>query len=501
MSKQADVVKLWDDYWPIREIARKTGVNRNEVKAMLDDLYSKNEAHYRATAWRDRQKIDTLETWFEQNFDTKELQISINQGKFNDYLLNVYRQTKVSVPTIRHFLINKLGKLPTRQKSETYVIRGASKFRGREDELVAMRKQGMSVRAIHVHTGVHTETIRKVLKSRNIDTTKRPKRQKKIKRLKQVKQVDKSVIPPTEPISKQQGIQQVNQLLDSLNVRYFLLSADDDFDFYLPMQNVGINVAPLDSGATNEYAEKHAHAEAMDVELITLFNKELHEPWWSSFSVPLIKIKALGHAEHTYYARQTIIKPINKQQAKMFLDQWHLNGYQPAKFAYGVFNRQNELLGVATFGMPQTPKYKELGLLELKRLGWRADVQVRYGISKIMAYAAKQHRDEFKGILTFSDNNMGNGLGYQKAGFELIKHTKPQLHFVNPNHPQDQYSWSVATSWSAKGGVLARAFGSQTLTNKQAYCLVETELPHRSDNGKGYLVQYDCGNKVWVKWF
>lgn len=501
MDKQADVEKLWDDYWPIREIARKTGVNRNKIKEMLGDRYSKNEAHYRATAWRDRQKAKTLEDWFDQNFNAESLQTSVNQGNLNGYLLDVYRQTKVSVPSIRRFLLSKLGEFPTRQKSKNYFIRGASRFRGREDELVAMRKQGMSIRVIHERTGVHTETIRKVLKSRNIDTAQRPKHHKQVKQAKRAKQVRKPVYPSTMPISKQQGIQQVKQLLDSLDVRYFLLPTDDDFDFYLPARNVGISIAPLQPGSTNKYANKHMHAEKMNVELITLFDKELHEPWWSNYTAPLIKIKALGHAERTYYARQTTIEPIDKRTAKSFLDHWHLNGYQPAKFAYGVFNHQNELLGVATFGVPQTPKYKELGLLELKRLGWRADVQVRYGISKIMAYVTKRHCDEFKGILTFSDNNMGNGYGYEKAGFELAKYTKPQLHFVNPTHPQDQYSWSVATSWSAKGGVLAKAFGSQQLTNRQAYRLVETELTHRFDGGKGYAPQYDCGNKVWIKRF
>lgn len=43
-----------------------------------------------------------------------------------------------------------------------------------------------------------------------------------------------------------------------------------------------------------------------------------------------------------------------------------------------------------------------------------------------------------------------------KAEFKLLKESKPQLTYVNPNHPADHYSWSVATSWGAKSGVIAQ---------------------------------------------
>lgn len=140
-------------------------------------------------------------------------------------------------------------------------------------------------------------------------------------------------------------------------------------------------------------------------------------------------------------------------------------------------------------------------MIELKRLAWKDDVQVRYGLSKVISRAKKDLSGEFTALLTYSDNNIGWGLGYQKAGFEFVKRTSPQMTFVNPRHPEDHYSWSIATTWGAKSGVIANRIKPMDITADQAREVVETELPWRVGKGKGYVAQYDCGNKIWAyKW-
>lgn len=717
------VIQLWDDYYPVLEITRKTGVKRGDIKKILGERYTKNEAHYRATKWRDNEKMQVLVDWYNTSFNKQQLQSYIDQGQLQKYFLLVYHQTKVSIPTIRNYITKQLGgKLPNKSKSDQYQITGASKYRGRESEIIAMWNEQMSIAEIREKTGVNTNTIAKVLRTQGIDTShghyhrtreamadlRAKNDQEAIMRIKNSKLNDqiikdaikngeysllientaktigvgknkldrlvkqlfststnllkpledrllineqdlsylnhttvaernewytkRAIVENTTPvvlrraaihkypqlrmfkqevphdyigqipewawqliekqpflllIDKVQAIfknkksiltflhaaevnvgrkisrDEIEVYLPKINAvsawqkdirrRFpndsdieqafsskssyenqmddFLKTIDDDFevnnrhtlnnktelDFYYPKKHLAIELSPLATHSSanypqngllmpavkkpNYHVKKYQACENQKIQLITLFEKELHEPLWSKFTKPLIKMKVLGHAEKTYYARQTKIKVINKSQARKFLNKWHMDGYVPCRYAYGIYDMNNELLGVATFGLPQLAKYKSQKLLELKRLAWRSNVQVRYGISKIISKVANDYGEQYNGVLTFSNNNMGNGLGYAKAGFTFIKNTGPQLHFINPQNANDQYSWSVATPWSAQSGVLAKALGSKKLTNAEARVLVETELPHRFDDGKGYAPQYDCGNKVWVKWF
>lgn len=311
--------------------------------------------------------------------------------------------------------------------------------------------------------------------------------------------------------------ERINKLLRDLDVFFEIhnrtLALGYEYDFYLPKQHLAIETSPLETHNSNKYKHfgqvtvepktstyhqtKYLAAQKQGITLITLFSKHLAEPEWSAITKPLLKFLITKKIPNVYYGRQTIIKEISKQQADEFLVKNHVDGTAQAKYRYGIFSQNDQLLGVATFSLPQNKSYKKQNLIELKRLAWRTDVQVRYGLSKVVAFVKKEFSNKYSGLLSYSDNNIGNGQSYAKAGFEFIRETVPQLHFINPIHPQDQYSWSIATTWSAKSGVIAQKLGSQDISNEEARNLVETELPHRMDNGKGYVAQYDCGNKCW----
>ena len=49
--------------------------------------------------------------------------------------------------------------------------------------------------------------------------------------------------------------------------------------------------------------------------------------------------------------------------------------------------------------------------------------------------------------MTFSDNDLGDGHGYEKAGAKMIGETGPSLRFVSWTDPLDTYSWQIATKW------------------------------------------------------
>lgn len=311
----------------------------------------------------------------------------------------------------------------------------------------------------------------------------------------------------------------VANLLNELGVTYLTRTRQFGFelDFYLPEQKLAIEVSPLATHNSNRYRHfglttakpkrasyheyKYKTVAKQGATLITLFEKQLDPDVWVNKTVPMLRRLVTGHADVTLYARQTEIKlmsqPDDKKLVDAFLERYHMDGKTPARIRYGMFYR-DELVGVATFSLPTTPAYKDGQTLELKRLAFKSDVQVRYGISKIVAQLSRDF-PEYNWLMTYSNNNMGHGNGYERAGFTFVKDTGAQLTFVNPKNPLDTYSWSVATPWGAKSGVIAKLLGSQFVSNDKARFLVETALPHRTDDGKGYVAFYDTGNKLWTK--
>lgn len=302
-----------------------------------------------------------------------------------------------------------------------------------------------------------------------------------------------------------------NNLDFSLHDRKILLTKQE-LDFYFPTLKLAIEVNPLATHNSNKYQpfgitgqqaksesyhqRKFLQAQKQGITLISLFEEDLTEPKWTNKTIPFLNMKLGLKKMETYYARQTVIREISTSVAKDFLNLYHLDGSTPAKWKFGIFSKQNnELLGVFTLGVPHA--YQNKNLVELKRLGWKSGIQVRFGISKIAKFVERNF--DFEGLLTYSNNNIGYGKGYQKSGFELLSEGKPQLTFVNPYNPFDKYSWSVATPWSAKSGVIARKMQPMNLNRNEARKIVEKKLPHRTDNKEGYVAQFDAGNRVWLK--
>lgn len=302
-----------------------------------------------------------------------------------------------------------------------------------------------------------------------------------------------------------------NNLDFSLHNRKILLTKQE-LDFYFPVLKLAIEVNPLATHNSNKYQHfgitgqqaksesyhqrKFLQAQKQGITLISLFEEDLTEPKWTNKTIPFLNMKFGLQKMKTYYARQTVIREISTSVAKDFLNAYHLDGSTPAKWKFGIFSKQNdELLGVFTLGVPHA--YRSKNLVELKRLGWKSGIQVRFGISKIVKFVERNF--DFEGLLTYSNNNIGYGKGYQKSAFKLLSEGKPQLTFVNPYNLFDKYSWSVATPWSAKSGVIARKMQPMNLNRNEARKIVETKLPHRTDDKKGYVAQFDAGNRVWLK--
>lgn len=301
----------------------------------------------------------------------------------------------------------------------------------------------------------------------------------------------------------------VANYLDSLGVKYEVnnrsVLGGKEIDFYIPEKKVGVEINPSVSHNSNKYAknrgrlfgskeelyhyDKYKAADKAGIVLLQLFEYDLNPEQFDKKTKYLLKQKLCGYDEKVY-ARKTVVYEAKRDvrtKCVAFLNEYHLQGSATAT-KYFAMEYCGELVGVASFKQHK-------GYVELKRLCFKHGVQVLGGLSKfIKAYFKSDTNCDI--IKSFSDNNIGDGTGYLRAGAKLVGETKTSLCFVSPNNGLDVYSWQIATPWSAKSGVLSK-YTSQLSAQNEIDEYIETKMPHRFDDGHGYDRVYRVGSKIW----
>ena len=298
-----------------------------------------------------------------------------------------------------------------------------------------------------------------------------------------------------------------------VNRRDLLADSGKEVDFYVPEKKLAIEISPSSSHHSNEFAstshfgrkpdkyhyQKYKDAESSNIQLIQLFDFDLVEPAWSQRTVPSLTNFIAGSGKRVY-ARDTIVEECSTSEAREFCDKYHRSGYANAT---AKFKLTHDSETVAVFTLQENKQGKPV---ELKRLAYKNGVQVIGGTSKIASHARRWCIDAgYSALSSFSDNAWGSGLSYEKAGFKFNGETGPSLRFINYLDGSDVLSWSVATPWSAKSGVIAADckrkgidFASLGISPRE---YVEIHLSHRTDSEEGYTALFTPGSKKWLMTF
>lgn len=287
-----------------------------------------------------------------------------------------------------------------------------------------------------------------------------------------------------------------------------------EMDFYISEKQIGIEVNPNVSHNSNRYAteptrsmfdshkepsyhyEKYRTAKEAGITLIQLFSNDLADPVFEQVTAPRLLSLLKGYEQRVSARKVTVRKTASERERKevrQFLEQYHSQGCSRAQ-EYWILEQDRQILGAASF----VPRKQDM---ELKRLCFKPGIQIIGGLSKLISHYFREH-PECRKIYSYSDNSLGNGLAYGKAGARFVKETGPALKFISPKDGRDSYSWQIATSWGASTGVVGKDAGKQGLpkpdTQAKIDRYIETTLSHRSDDCKGYDRIYTPGSKLWV---
>lgn len=163
---------------------------------------------------------------------------------------------------------------------------------------------------------------------------------------------------------------------------------------------------PLDR---NYHFNKWLLAKDNGYELISIFD------WYDIIKImSLIKAK-LQLNDIKIGARQTIIKQIDKNISKNFLNQNHILGYdRSSDIIYGLYYN-NKLVSVMSFGKPRYSKKYDWELLRFANL---SNYTIYGAASKLWKQFLKDYSP--KSVITYTNNDFGNGYVYKKLGFKEI---------------------------------------------------------------------------------
>lgn len=250
-----------------------------------------------------------------------------------------------------------------------------------------------------------------------------------------------------------------------------------EVDIFIPSRNIAIEFNGL-YWHSELYLDKNYHYDKWrkcadaGVRLLTVWEDE----WENKQDIVKSHIKhVLGlNNDEKIYARNAVVKPVNKGMAQLFLNDHHIQGFVGASVHIGVFEKNDdELVAVGSF-LKSGDNYNLVRFATSKT--------VVGGFSKLINYFEKNY--EYEMLVTFADLGFSDGALYEKNGFVLDKVMAPDYSYILRNQVQRFHKFGFRRERFEKDPLL---MFDEALTERQ---LAEV-------NGLERI--YDCGKLRYVK--
>ena len=270
-----------------------------------------------------------------------------------------------------------------------------------------------------------------------------------------------------------------------------------EIDIFLPDYNIGIECNPTATHNSSKpfmgvgditlpgyHLMKTKMCEERGIFLFHIFGYE-----WTHKREILVSMlqNILGKNTNRLYARNLQVLPVDSKSSRKFLNQNHRQGYTYAKYNYGLYTKDGELVSLMTFGnMRKTIGAVEsstCGSYELVRFCSKLNTTVVGGASKLLAYFIKEVSP--KEIRSFSDRAHTKGNLYEVLGFEKSHCSKPGYVWVEEN-TDVPYHRINAQKRNIKKFLQDDSIDINNQTERQ---IMESH---------GFVQVFDCGTILWV---
>lgn len=256
-----------------------------------------------------------------------------------------------------------------------------------------------------------------------------------------------------------------------------------EIDIFIEKYNIGIEIDGLywHKNKQKEHLYKTELCESKGIQLFHIFDNELCNiettKIWKS-----ILLNKLG-LNQKIYARKTIVKEISSREARDFCIENHLQGYSNSSIRLGLFYEE-ELVSVMTFAVP---RYSKKYQYELIRFCTKTGMNVVGGASKLLKYFERIYKP--KSLVSYANRRWSQGNVYEKLGFEFSHNTEPGYFYFLNNKNNKLRDYLISRTQFQKHKLKEMKHYSDERTEAEIMFL------------EGYDKIYDCGNKVYTKYY
>ncbi len=262
------------------------------------------------------------------------------------------------------------------------------------------------------------------------------------------------------------------------NVRILPMKGKDrkyEIDIYIPSLKIGIEINGMYyhcDKPRNYHYEKYKSAKELDIQLITITDNEWinKNKIWKS----IIKHK-FNLVKYRIMARKCLVKEIDNNIARKFLNKYHLQSADKSSVKLGLFFK-TRLVAVMTFGKSRFNLDKTK--VEMIRFCTVNNFIIQGAAGKLLSY----YKTKFKPdeIITYANCNYSNGNLYNKLGFIFKRISSPNYVWYNNNQILTRYQ----TQKHRLKSVLNEKFDISMSESQNMF-------------NNGWRRYFDCGNLIF----
>ena len=278
------------------------------------------------------------------------------------------------------------------------------------------------------------------------------------------------------------------KLKEPIEQRNRTILHNKEIDIYIPSKKIGIEYHGLYWHSDkhlrihkNYHLNKTLLAENNGVRLIQIFEDEYVNKKEIVLNKLLHILQYKDESKEKINARECYVKEIEKKDALIFLEKYHIQGFVRGTIHLGCFFK-GKLIGVMSF----TKEQKNTNKWELTRFATDYNYICRGVGGKLFKYFISNY-DPLE-IKSFADrrwSTLENSL-YEKIGFKFEKFLKPDYRYYNEkiNRYERIHKFN---------------FRKKILQKKYNLCIEDTETTMAKQ--LGYYKIYDCGliKYIWKK--
>lgn len=189
-------------------------------------------------------------------------------------------------------------------------------------------------------------------------------------------------------------------------------------------------------------------------------------------------VKVFLEPKEKVYARLCSIREVPVKEARVFLNQNHLQSYAKDTIRLGLYqNNTNELVEIMTFDKPRYNKKYEYELVRLCSVK-----NVIGGTEKLLNHFVKHYKP--KSIISYCDLSKFDGTIYRKLGFTATNKPQPSKHWV-----------SLKTGQHITDNLLRKCGFDKLFKTHYGKGTSNEQLMREN----GFVEVYDCGQIAYTK--